>query len=568
MEFSCTRFAGEQKINTEDFHQFRIGNYFISVSNHNCKKIQLPKATILILGDCINSQELCNNDLITPVILRKLKGIFILIAIEEDSFKIYPSLFSMLPIYYSSDFKTISNSLELIKKTERFPTQINRRFILESYLFNYPFSDQTYLKSIKRLDSFSSLIFRNGEIQVEKDDNISDWFTDNPISGKKELEYLAEVFLEQIKQYYAPYRNSVTFTGGFDGRTIVAAGLLHKTAIETFSMGRPENDDVNIPLGNAKKLGIPYHYYDLGASDFQESYPEWAKKMSILTGGFNGFLYAHFLYGAAKESAKNHYLLTGYCGSELFRALNVQGAITSADLVSVFNHTDDIALKNLLWNSEKLAFLEKEKYENAFEEMFEEILAYRKSRPTHFLQNHFFYQYVFTEVFRKVFGSWTLAQFDFINIRIPFLDYTFVRKLLLTEFAGCNNEFFIHNPFKRLKGQLLYAEIIKQSSPELFQLYTGKGYRPSDLMSFYGKCHITIPFIKKRISRKTNEPFLDNLGLVSGYKLHRKTIEDSFQKLEGFNHNALLKASSKLNGFTPEKLRDMIFQSASLATLI
>jgi hypothetical protein len=81
----------------------------------------------------------------------------------------------------------------------------------------------------------------------------------------------------------------------------------------------------------------------------------------------------------------------------------------------------------------------------------EKILQLRETKKNYFSINHFFYHYIFTEVFRKVFGAWTVAQMQEMNVRLPFLDYDFVLELLKTDLAGCNNDFFTHNPLKRLK---------------------------------------------------------------------------------------------------------------------
>jgi hypothetical protein len=273
------------------------------------------------------------------------------------------------------------------------------------------------------------------------------------------------------------------------------------------------------------------------------------------------------LFGAKNVSGSSEYLITGYCGSELFRALHIQGAITSSELVNVFKKIKDKELIDSLWNSEKLIFLRKEKYTDEFQELVDEVLLFRKNRPKEITDNQFFYYFIFTEVFRKIFGSWTAAQFSEMHVRVPFLDYAFIQELLKTDLAGINNDFFIHNPFKRYKGQLLYAEIIRQSSPEMFKLYTGKGYRPSDMMSFRGKINIVLPYINKKLNRKIKPLNLDNLGLISGYNAHRSQIENTFYALPDFDIPKLLEMSAKLNKYTREVIRDRIFQSASLASI-
>ncbi len=546
-----------------------IGDYYFFAKSDKCNIIKLSEVNeVFILGDCLNPEILEGVKDFSSDYLKQLKGLFILICISNNSFQIYSSLFGILPVYFTLNYQTISNSIEFIKEVELLPTKINKQFILESFLFNFAFSDKTYIDTIKRLDAFSGLVYKKGEILVENYENILNWFSDKPLHGKKHSKETAELFLQQTKQYFSQDYNSVTFTGGFDGRTIVSVGLLYNKNFETVSWGIPENNDVMIPLSNVKELDLKYHYYNLLERQYIESYYDLSQKMTKITGGFNGFLYPHFLYGASNEKKLSNTLLVGYCGSELFRALHVQGAITSADLVRIFTETDDFTLKKQLWESDKLFFLDKNEFKDEFETLFEEIISFRKTIRNFYTKNHFFYYYIFSEVFRKIFGSLTVAQFSEISVRIPYLDYDFVIALLKTDLAGCNNDFFIHNPFKRLKGQQLYAEIIKQSNSILYKQYTGKGYRPCDLLSITGNIKIVAPYLRKIYQKTTTKSFLDNLGLISSYSHHRNKIENSFSKLENFNMDRLKFSSLNLNPYMPESERDMLFLSASFASLL
>ena len=550
------------------FESFDLNNYTLLIEGNYLFFQNKTGQKIIIIGDCINSHIINCESFYSKDLILKLKGIFILVIISSDSFQIYSSLFGFLPVYYSNDFNVISNSLEIIKEIENLPTNISKQFILESYLFNFSFSNKTYLNGIYRLETFSGLSYSNGKIKKENYEDIINWFNVTPILKNNQLEKLAEIFLNQTKYYFSTEKNSVSFTSGFDGRTIVSAGLSYHKPFDTFSWGSPVNDDVKIPRNNAKELGLVYRSYNLHEPSYIETYLDLSRRMSKITGGFNGFLYPHFLFGASKEKKYSNTLLVGYCGSELFRAIHIQGAVTSKDLMLVFNEPDDISLKNQLWNSEKLSFIIKSEFINEFENLFEEILAFRKTQSSFHTKNHFFYSYIFPEVFRKVFGSWVSAQMEEINVRVPFLDYDFVIELLKTDLAGCNNDFFTHNPLKRLKGQLLYAEIIRQSNSQLYKMKTGKGYRPIDLLTLQGKVRILFPYLKKRLVRQYIQPNLDNLGIISAYQYHKNEIESLYKNLEGFEISKILELSNNLNPYTSEEERDILLQTASLASIL
>lgn len=543
--------------------------YKVSIKNHFIFDLEMfDKSTLIFLGDCINPEVLKNHNSFSPILLKQIKGVFTLIEIKDEIIRIYSSYFGLLPVYYTEDFSFISNNPFTISRSRGTGHKLNDRFVLESLLFNYPFSNQSACKDIYRLGAFKYIELNNEDGKIYETENITSWFNKSAGDGKKELENLAELFIQESKHYFGDSHNTITFTSGFDGRTIVASGLYHGVNFDTFSMGRQEDDDIQNPLEISQKMDIPYHYYDLGGSEFINSYFQLSKRMSKLTGGGNGFLYPHFLYCAENESRSNKYLLTGYCGSELFRALHVQGAVVSPELFNIFIEKDDIKLKIRLRESYKLFFINFAEFEHSFEELFEEIISFRKNFKHFQSINHFLYYYVFEEAFRKVFGGWLTAQFKNIIVRVPFIDFSFVSELLTTNLAGCNNDFFTHNPFKRMKGQLLYSEILRKTNNPLYRYKTGKGYRPSDLSSLKGNIMILRPYLEKRIKRNIVKPYLDNLGLVSGYQKNKKEIERLFHNLDYFNKISLLDVSNKMDPYISESTRDTIFLTASIASII
>ena len=112
-------------------------------------------------------------------------------------------------------------------------------------------------------------------------------------------------------------------------------------------------------------------------------------------------------------------------------------------------------------------------------------------------RNQRFYVFVFEELFRKYFGAEMVNQFRYLKNRTPFLDIDFLKAILKTEFAGIHSDFFEKNPLKRYKGQVLYAHIIKKAYPDFGKMMTDKGYKPDDLINFFGKVNIAKGYLKK-----------------------------------------------------------------------
>jgi len=120
--------------------------------------------------------------------------------------------------------------------------------------------------------------------------------------------------------------------------------------------------------------------------------------------------------------------------------------------------------------------------------------------------------FVFEELFRKYFGAEIVNQFKCLKNRTPFLDIEFLKALFKTELSGIYSEFFEHNPFKRYKGQVLYAHIIRKAYPDFGKIMTDKDYKPDDLINIFGKFNILEGYLKQKVFKKEicHDPFSVN----------------------------------------------------------
>ncbi len=73
---------------------------------------------------------------------------------------------------------------------------------------------------------------------VHKHTAIEDLFEKDPLPWKGAVEETAESFLESVRHYLPGEGYASSLTGGFDGRTLVAAGLALKRKFSAYSFGR------------------------------------------------------------------------------------------------------------------------------------------------------------------------------------------------------------------------------------------------------------------------------------------------------------------------------------------
>ena len=518
---------------------------------------------IITIGDYIGSKEeiLRTQDNEIP----KLKGNFYAIVIKEKCIKIYSSFFSMLPIYSTTDNTTISSSISLIEKTSAQHFTIDKKFILENLLFNYGFFNRTRYQEIKLAPCHSYIAITKNELSILKHYSTIDLFTSSVKGGRKKASELSDLFIKNSADYFPDETFDIAFTSGFDGRTLVSCATHYNKKITTFSFGRPENDDVKIPKRNAKELNLPYRSYDLGTADYiKKKY--YKNALEYTSSGYtgNGLLYAHFPYSAKEIGEKSNYMLSGACGSELFRALHSTGAVTSIALADVFKTDNHEELKEKLRRSKALDVLNMNEFNDDLEDLIREIITYKEALPKEISLNQQFYVFVFEEIFRKFFGQWIVVQQQYVKVRTPFLDFNFVKMLLQTKYAGANNDFFTKNPIKRMKGQYIYADIIRKTNKTIYKQITGKGYKPRDVRNALFIINTVLPFFKKKLKKKVAKPYLDNLGIVSGVKENKDIFENLIAESSFFKKEKLQVMLNNISSYTPEKERDSLLMSLTI----
>lgn len=482
----------------------------------------------LIFGDIINlsgAGRLNGDENDLAYYFKNIKGTFYIIRINHDaqSIEVASSIFGIFPVFYAEkdeDFFA-SSDLQLLVHAANITPHISRRFILETVLFNYPLFDRTIYEEVRNLPANSKLQFKKGKLQVQKYLDITALFQQNPIPYRKHINHLSDFLIDTIREYFPKEHFNITFTGGFDGRTLVSCAKYHNAGFSTFSLGSIKNDDVYLPLEHAARLGITHHPVYLDEPGYIGSFLDHARDLLDQSAALTNISYTHFLYASGKMAANSNYLLTGFGGSEIFRSLDIRGAVTSHELVDFFEFTRNKDWVARIRNSEKLRLLHEDIVRQELGPLIDELSDYQDRTSGDMSLNERIYIYLYEEIFRKVFGPVITSMSGNMNVRNPYFDYAFNAELLKYSIAGLYSKFFVRNPAKRYKGQVLYGHVIKKTSPLLAGLVTGKGYRPVDLTTYSGLASITFNFFRKRLARKIKQTNLDNLSLLSSFEKNK-----------------------------------------------
>jgi hypothetical protein len=333
---------------------------------------------LMIIGDCINISDFSDKELSITDTINQLKGNYYAFLIDESSLNITSSAFGLLPIFYLLDFSCIASSVGIIQESTHTTLTQNKKWTVNQLLFNFQFSEDSYFKEIKLFPAMSYLSINYQSNEFIRYYSVMDELLDNPISWKKALPSIAKLFIETT-QNYIPLNNSlVSFTGGFDGRTIVSIATNFKRKFSTVSYGKIENDDVYLPKANSKKLKIPYTLIELEKEYSNKHYYNSAVSYISKSSGQNGFLYANVDYFSKNIKNKGTVLLSGICGSELFRAAHSSGAVTSKALIDLVRIDDLKEYKNAIFESETLKYIDKNYFNNELQNVIEETWSYKQ----------------------------------------------------------------------------------------------------------------------------------------------------------------------------------------------
>lgn len=484
---------------------------------------------LFIIGDLIGEKEKLDFSDKNPInILTDYPGLYYLLEFKKESVNIFNSVFGILPVYYSEINQEIliSSKAHYLTNFSKTNFTLNKQYIFESTLFNHSLGQDTPWQEIKLLPANSALNIKDCKIKISKYLKIEDYFTSTTSPWRTSINEMAEYFIHRSKDYFKKEQCKISFTGGFDGRTLLACAICHGADYQTYSFGSSTNKDITIPLKITQKLNLPFTPIYLDTEEYLQDFLKTGQELIEQCDGNNNFLHVHYLY-SLKKLVNNTCLVNGMFGSELMRALHVSGQVTSRPLVNFFLEDYPNRWMEKILGSDRMRYLNQDLLKNEIIQLKDKLINYKGSlNQLGLTKNQQFYKFIFEETFRKIFGAFIIPQLRYTKIRAPYLDFKFIKRILQTELAGVNNDFYTHNPLKRYKGQKLYARIIQKAYKPLLYELNDKGYKPVHLLNYFGLFNISLGYFKKRIHRKFYQQDYDNLGILSAFDYNNQFFKD------------------------------------------
>jgi hypothetical protein len=464
--------------------------------------IDMQGGTLLLLGDPVCDSRKSLKNVITyregkfdeQGIYEHIKGHFYWFFIHPAGVRCGTSFGAIFPIYYQKEKDCIavsSSSFFLAKAAGRLKR--SRRNLLERLLFNYPFFDSTWWEGIHLLDAHRYLDLEGERGLIAGHFDLHACLGKVELNNRDSLDYLAHIFGEEAELFFPHVPFAISMTGGFDGRTLVAAACKAELTFFPYGFGRPGNSDVIMPKKQAQQLGLDYFPIWLDESYVQKESLCSALSFMALT-EFNGnFGRPHYEFAARMLAEKTQYILTGNFGSELFRALHQPGVMLNRSTIQVFSD-DSASWKDSL--KKTTAAWDASFFKNELDALIADLEVFLQ-RMQGYEPNHRFYYFVFSEIARKYFGPELIMQSHYLRNRTPYLNLRFFRELNRTCWAGVHSALFEKNKNRRMKGQMFYATYLRQACPPLYWMPTNKGYRPADVLQTW-----RMPLLLWKIARR------------------------------------------------------------------
>ncbi len=410
----------------------------------------------------------------------EVRGHYYWFLVRDGLFRCGTSFGGIYPLYWQKEgdhVRICTSSFYLARHHNA--GELNRRNLLERLLFNYSLFDSTWWTNIHLLGSHRWLTFSEEGAREERAMGLENYFGHGFLSGREVLDELTEVFERECQLFLPNEPFAVSFTGGFDGRTLVAAARqAYRDDFLTYSFGMPGESDVSLPARQSQELGIPF--LPIYLDDIYVRNHALPSAIGFMQRSeYNGNLgRPHYFYAAEVLSKRFRYILTGNFGSELFRAMHQPGVMMTQALIQVFEAPDDSWKDFLRRAAGRQVAVHFRTEMDALISDFEHFLRARADMDI----NQQFYCFVLEEIFRKYFGPELVMQSYVLSNRTPYLSLRFFEALNKTVWSGLHARLFDKQKNRRMKGQMFYSAFLRRTDSQLYRMRTNKGYSPADVL--------------------------------------------------------------------------------------
>ncbi|MCI0473570.1 MAG: hypothetical protein L0Y76_08315 [Ignavibacteria bacterium] len=473
--------------------------------------------------------------------VNKYKGNFIMVLIDTktENITVLNSQLGIKHAYYYNTGKEfyLSSNLNLIRSVNY---EINYGTLLQYLLFTYPVDGSTFLNRVKFLNPGEILKYRE-TLHISSYYDIRSMFGKNLI--KFDINEYIYRFNKSVEQKYSSGENVyASFTGGFDGRTIISYLLKSGKDFKTYSFGKKNGENTSVPKSVSDKLKINYSpvYLD---EDYEKSYAGNAMKVIYYSDGLSFNERANYIYSFSDLSKSTNCVLSGLIGGETLRPVHLRTDYMNQNYYDLFYANTEQDLGSML--SLKYPY---ELFGFRLNDFIDEIndAVDRKKKKIDELKNNYGYLFylidLMQEGFRMYYGTEIHFERYYCENLTPYYDLDLLEYLYSTDYVKIFENAFRHNRIFRWKGQRIYARIIKANYPMLNDYPVDRGYPPGYLLNPLKLAAVPFLYSKRKRNRGDKPDFTEYewskyfLKEYLGRDYYTGFINDNFLKVRVKNY--------------------------------
>ena len=305
-------------------------------------------AYLCFTGDIVGYSTIPHKNIIETIESKKFgnfdnyAGNYAIVYVNEKEKKltIITDRRAQQPIYFQKFKSTFIFSTELSTfcRLDNL-AEFNEDWLFEYLFFNYPVSQNTFLKGVYKVPPASILEydFQSRNIEISK---YADIFRKKPnlMQGKDAFEYASGIFREVIPQYYqGSNRIACALTDGWDARTILAFAPKAEDVV-SYTYGVPNCQDLKGAKRTAILADVP-HIEILFDDYFLRKLPHYMLKTVFISSGLQGILRSTltFVYESlTKFGCDFPLIVSGIALDHLFRGNHASPTPISSDIENIF----------------------------------------------------------------------------------------------------------------------------------------------------------------------------------------------------------------------------------------
>lgn len=416
-----------------------------------------------------------------------LKGSYVLVVRDDkkNQVTVCTDRLNVLPMYYAFAHGKliISSNTAMILKASWVNRQVDHLAMIMQNLFDYMLGEHYFIKGIRRFENARTYSFGRHGLKTKAYWDVSELFHETLLQKKESLDLLSSQLEENVNLYASDAEKVlVSLTGGFDGRANLAMLKRPANEFKCYSYGMAGSSQISVPREISERTGIQYESLIL-ADEFLNQYPGNTLKAIYFSNGTAPVGFANIPYAYGTLNKYSDTIITGLFGSEILRPLHNNGIQVNDQSFSILLNQDcRKGIEKAFGNVGAVPFFENHYLLNSKNELEAYFRANYFEKYDNYDRITRFFFFIIQEGIRKYFSQETSIERVYVTTRFPYFDTDLVDLIYQTPWAGMYNGFLGESKFKRRKGQLLYAHIIKKSRPELGALPLDRGYTPDDLL--------------------------------------------------------------------------------------